>query len=232
MFLCAQGENFCDIDREDAVERPSWFFRRLLDCQTEDFIAFGDFGVRTDVAELLVNIRIVMRSYPDARNCGTAREYQESLTFLTMTIQKILSTTIPQLDTSADNAINTACCHAVVIHALAQWRGQQPDPSLTISHALHELLKALRVLLLLDSVNVLVLWLLSVAAGSTSFYSQVEYKWCVDQLADITAQMEIRSWDAMRASLRQILWDESQDEVRYQLVWEDVIVRRREDESE
>lgn len=232
MFLCAYGEHFCQVDRDDIVERPSWFFEILIESQTQNFVDFEEFGVRSDIAELMVNIQMISWKKPDAASCVTASHYQEMLTFLTMTIQKILNTPIPQLETSAEDALNAACCHALLVHTLAQWRGQQPDPSLTISHALHELLKALRVLLVLNSNNALVLWLLSVAASSTSFYCQVKYKWCVDQLADVTTQMEIRSWDAMRATLEQVIWNTVQDEVHHQLVWEDVIVRRQEEESE
>jgi hypothetical protein len=210
---------------------------------------FEAFGVASEFAELMLNIRMLAKTFRTANDCASAREYQEVLTFLTSTMQKVLSLPLPDPDLllgalghslgfgAYESLITSACRHALVVHVFAQSSDQQPSPLLLVSTAQHDLLRSLSSLFdqypstrgqiaSMRSTN-LMLWLLSV--GATAPYCPAQHKWFVSRLADTTADMDIHSWDEMKASLQQVIWHEYQDDKQHRAIWEEVVALREEE---
>lgn len=69
------------------------------------------------------------------------------------------------------------------------------------------------------------------AVGATGRFGQAERKWFVSQLANIAADLGIRSWSDMKASLKEVIWHEYQDEVQHRELWEEVDRQAESDED-
>jgi hypothetical protein len=202
-------------------------------------VNFQAHGVLPEYSELMLNIRMLAKTYQTANDCSTAREYQDILTFLCSTLQRLLTLPVPGPQSSSvmgvlgldrySNSVTAACRHALVIHVFAQWCGHQPDPALLVSTAQTNLLLTLRPLLdqRQHASSQLLLWLLSV--GGTCPYSPAQHRWFVSQLAETATDLEIHSWDDMRANLKQVIWHEHQDEVQHRDLWDEVVALREEE---
>jgi hypothetical protein len=255
--------DFPSCDAETIVQRPPWFYHSLqLDRSfqipsdsggtssratsgelvpnpspsTNHALDFQAHGVSPAYSELMLNLRILAKTYQTANDCSSAREYQDVLTFLCSTLQRLLTLPLPVHDSllgvngmgGYESAITTACRHALIIHVFAQWCGHQPDPSLLVSSAQHNLLLTLRPLTDQRHVSTkLLLWLLSV--GGTCPYGPAQHKWFVSQLADVATDLEIHSWEDMKASLKQVIWHEYQDDKQHKELWEEVLALRDEE---
>lgn len=267
MFVAAADVEFPSCDADTIVQRPPWFYHSLqadLDWSfpssdssgpppgtgppdipnpnSNQPIDFRAHGVSPEYSELMLNIRMLAKTYQTAEDCSSAREYQEALTFLCSTLQRLLSLPVPVLHDAVLNvignaglepfnsAITASCRHALIIHVFAQWCGQQPDPSLLVSTAQHDLLVTLRPLLITPHhrhVNKLMLWLLSV--GATCPYGPAQHKWFISHLADTAADLEIHSWDDMKAALKTVIWHEHQDDKMHRELWDEVVTMREEE---
>jgi hypothetical protein len=279
IFVAAKDVDFPACDAAIEVHRPQWFYQSLQlerslsssnitggsptgdpiasnpnpnshqQTATQPGLDFEAFGVASEFAELMLNIRMLAKTFRTANDCASAREYQEVLTFLTSTMQKVLSLPLPDPDLllgalghslgfgAYESIITSACRHALVIHVFAQSSDQQPSPLLLVLTAQHDLLRSLSSLFnqypstrghtaSVRSTN-LVLWLLSV--GATAPYCPAQHKWFVSRLADTAADLDIHSWDEMKASLQQVIWHEYQDDKQHRDIWEEVLALREEE---
>ncbi|EXJ59498.1 uncharacterized protein A1O5_12123 [Cladophialophora psammophila CBS 110553] len=238
IFVATADVEFSSCDAQTIVQRPPWFYQSLrvdqsllrpgagVELPNPSPIDFQAHGVLTEYSELMLNIRMLATTYQTAQDCSSAQEYQEVLTFLCATLQRLLTLPVPDpLLGSYEGTITAACRHALIIHVFAQWCGHQPDPSLLVSTAQHNLLTTLRPLTKNGGVNTkLVLWLLSV--GGTCPFGPAQHKWFINQLADTAADLGIRSWEAMKASLKQVIWHEYQDDKQHREVWDEVVAFR------
>ncbi|EXJ62056.1 hypothetical protein A1O7_02489 [Cladophialophora yegresii CBS 114405] len=263
MFVAAADVDFPTCDADTIVQRPPWFYHSLQLDRSFSFASgsggttsqsksselvpnpsananhaldFQAHGVTPEYSELMLNLRILAKTYQTANDCGSAREYQDVLTFLCSTLQRLLTLPLPAHDPllgvsgigSYESAITTACRHALIIHVFAQWCGHQPDPTLLVSTAQHNLLLTLRPLIDQRHVSTkLLLWLLSV--GGTCPYGPAQHKWFVSQLADVATDLEIHSWEDMKASLQQVIWHEYQDDKQHKELWDEVVALRDEE---
>ncbi|KIY02313.1 uncharacterized protein Z520_02451 [Fonsecaea multimorphosa CBS 102226] len=236
MFVATADVEFPSCDAQTVVQRPPWFYQSLrldgalvgtgVELPNPSPIDFQAHGVLPEYSELMLNIRMLAMTYQTAQDCNSAREYQEVLTFLCATLQRLLTLPVPDLLLgSYESTITAACRHALIIHVFAQWCGHQPDPSLLVSTAQHELLATLRPLTEQRGVGTkLLLWLLSV--GGTCPFGPAQHKWFVSQLADTAADLEIHSWDSMKASLKQVIWHEYQDDRQHKELWDEAVQLR------
>ena len=258
MFVAAADVEFPSCDAETIVQRPPWFYHSLqLDRSYPSSsggtsrtssgellpnpnstppIDFQAHGVSPEYSELMLNIRMLAKTYQTAKDCASAREYQDVLSFLCSTLQRLLTLAIPVHNPllgvsgigSYESAITAACRHALIIHVFAQWCGHQPDPSLLVSTAQHDLLLTLRPLTDERHVSTkLMLWLLSV--GGTCPYGPAQHKWFISQLATTATDLEIQSWEEMKANLKQVIWHEFQDDKQHKELWDEVIALREEE---
>ncbi|KIW81370.1 hypothetical protein Z517_04395 [Fonsecaea pedrosoi CBS 271.37] len=236
MFVATADVDFPSCDARAVVQRPLWFYQSLHathDLRSTDVdglnpspLDFHAHGVLAEYAELMLNIRMLATTYQTAQDCSSATEYQGVLTFLCATLQRLLTLPVPDLLMgSYERTITAACRHALIIHVFAQWCGHQPDPSLLVSTAQHDLLATLRPLTERGGVRSnLLLWLLSV--GGTCPCGPAQRKWFVSQLADTAADLGIHSWEGMKASLKQVIWHEHQDDRQHRDLWNQVVELR------
>ncbi|OQV00918.1 Fungal specific transcription factor domain-containing protein [Cladophialophora immunda] len=208
MFVATADVEFPSCDAQTVIQRPPWFYQSLrlhrsllgtgVELPNPMPIDFQAHGVLTEYSELMLNIRMLAMTYQTAQDCSSAREYQEVLTFLCATLQRLLTLPVPDLLLgSYESTITAACRHALIIHVFAQWCGHQPDPSLVVSTAQHNLLATLRPLTEQSGASTkLLLWLLSV--GGTCPFGPAQHKWFISQLADTAADLEIHSWEGMK----------------------------------
>ncbi|OAP56274.1 hypothetical protein AYL99_09453 [Fonsecaea erecta] len=233
MFVATADVEFPSCDTQAVVQRPPWFYESLRSDQSllgtgEELpdpspIDFQTHGVLKEYSELMLNIRMLAMTYQTAHDCSSATEYQEVLTFLCATLQRLLTLPVPDpLLCSYENTVTAACRHALIIHVFAQWCGHQPDPSLLVSTAQHDLLSTLRPLTQQRGVSTkLLLWLLSV--GGTCPFGPAQHKWYISQLADTATDLEVHSWKDMKASLKQVIWHEYQDDKLHKQLWDEVV---------
>ncbi|OAL39775.1 hypothetical protein AYO20_00687 [Fonsecaea nubica] len=236
MFIATADVDFPSCDAQAVVQRPLWFYQSLhathdlhdthVDGLNPSPLDFHAHGVLAEYAELMLNIRMLAMTYQTAQDCSSATEYQGVLTFLCATLQRLLTLPVPDLLTgSYERTITAACRHALIIHVFAQWCGHQPDPSLLVSTAQHDLLATLRPLTERGGTSSnLLLWLLSV--GGTCPCGPAQRKWFVSQLADTAADLGIHSWEGMKASLKQVIWHEHQDDRQHRDLWNEVVELR------
>ena len=211
------------------MERPAWFFDAFEKDASEPRVDFAASGVYFEHADIMWNIRILAKTYQTADDCANAKEYQEVMTFLTATLQRLLALPMPSPLNTYEARITAACRHALVIHIFALWCDHQPDPSLMVSVAQHNLLLVLKPLVAYRVSNQLLLWLLSV--GATGRFGQAERNWFVNQLANVADDLGIRSWPEMRSNLQQVIWHEHQDEEQHRELWEEVEQRQESEEE-
>ena len=228
-FITAADDNFPVQDLHRPLVRPGWFWNAVQGDVEDPCIDFRAHGVNADHAEVMVNIRMLAKTYQTADDCTSPREYQDVLTFLTSTLQRLLTLPLPQSPVTYEGRITTACRHALVVHVFGQWCGHDPDPHLMVSTAQHNLLTTLRPLMEHRLSNHLLLWLLAV--GGTADLGQAERKWFVGQLADVTMDMAVTTWQEMRSKLRQVIWHDHQDEEQHRKLWEEVDTRRKEEQE-
>jgi hypothetical protein len=114
---------------------------------------------------------------------------------------------------------------AILLHVFTPWRGLPPDGTLTINYILHRLIESLKVLSSSqnDEHNVFMLWVFAV--GGVSAAGMVERSWFVGHLASMTKDMDVGSWDEMKACLSRNIWHERLCERSHKLLWEEVLKR-------
>lgn len=234
MFVSAAEVEFPSSDLEIPISRPAWFYHSLQvdQSQADDDrpINFQAHGVAGTCAELMLNIRMLAKTCQTAQDCTSAQEYQDVLTFLCATLQRLLSLPVPEPLLGYDSLITAACRHALIIHVFGQWCGHQPDPSLVVATAQHNLLSALRPLVAPPYKGTeLLLWLLSV--GGTCRQGHAQRRWFVSRLADAAVQMGVRTWPEMKGCLKRVIWHEYQDEKLHRELWAELETLWEEEEA-
>jgi len=73
--------------------------------------------------------------------------------------------------------------------------------------------------------NILVLWIFAV--GGVASIGTPERKWFISHLREIAKEMEIESWEGMKACVSQGIWHEALCERPYHLLWEDIEAGRK-----
>ena len=134
-FIAAADDGFPIHDLQRPIVQPDWF-RNAVQHDTKDpCIDFRAHGVNLEHAEVMLNIRMLANTYRTAEDCNSPREYQDVLTFLTATLQRLLTLPLPQPPVTYEGRITTACRHALVVHVFVQWCGHDPDPHLMGKHS-------------------------------------------------------------------------------------------------
>jgi hypothetical protein len=221
MFVAAIEQPFPHIDLISGIENPPWYFEILPRFETLDFISFEDYGVNHNFAACLRNIRLLAATYQTAADCENTEKYLSILTFLCSTMQRILSLPPVEPPNSQEYFLAEACRWTAALHVFSQWAGHQPDPILMISKARHKAKEALTPLMIEGGGNPVLLWLL--AAGGVGALGSPERRWFVAHLAAMVSEMEIRSWEEMRALLKMVVWHNLQDEPTHRLLWEEAL---------
>jgi hypothetical protein len=227
-FISAADENFPVHDIRRPIVRPEWFWKALNEDNAEGRLDLEAHGLRADFCEIMLNLRMLAKTFPTGQSCSTASEYQAILTFLSATLQRMISLPIPQSVDLYEDRITIACRHAMIVHVFADWCGHDPDPHLLVNMAQHKLLLAVKTLVEHNVSNILLLWLLSV--GATVRQSRAEKKWFIGQLVNVTADLGISTWVQYRSNLQQVIWHGHSDERMHGLVWKEVEMRRSDEQ--
>lgn len=223
-MISAADSSFPIQDLQRPLKRPDWFWQAVQDDAAEPCIDLKAHGVDNEYADIMLNIRMMAKTYQTADDCRSTGEYQAVLTFLTSTLQRLLSLPLPQTPETYEGRITAACRYALIVHVFAQWCGHDPDPHLMVSLAQHELLTVLRPLMEHRVSNTLLVWLLSV--GGTAPIGLAERKWFIGHLADVTEDLGIKTWLDMRSRLKQVIWHNHQDEEMHKGLWDEVESRQ------
>lgn len=117
---------------------------------------------------------------------------------------------------------------AIILHVFTPWRGLPPDGTLTINHLLHQLIASLKALQACSEYknSILILWIFSV--GGVAAFGMPERAWFIAHLADMTAEMEIERWEAMKACLSRCIWHEKLVGRSHAMVWREIERRKTE----
>jgi len=131
------------------------------------------------------------------------------------------------IESQFSNLISECTRLAILLHVFTPWRGLPPDGTLAVSHLVHNLIDCLRDLLLNSMMkkNILVLWIFAV--GGVASIGTPERKWFISHLREIAKEMEIESWEGMKACVSQGIWHEALCERPYHLLWEDIEAGRK-----
>ena len=223
MFIASVDEPFPATDIAYEIPRPQWFMDELLSMDNTYHIDFQAHGVQAEYEPLMQNIRFLAKTHQTAADCRSAAEYQAVLTFLCSTLQRLLSLPLPytyDLSNLESQFVTEGCRQALIVHVFAQWCGHQPDPSLMVSVARHDLQKACRKLLITSVQNPLLLWFLAV--GGVSAFGTPERKWFVGQIAALVQDFNLQGYRQFRECLRRVIWHELQDDPTHRVLWEEV----------
>ncbi|KAI9658306.1 MAG: hypothetical protein M1821_002439 [Bathelium mastoideum] len=219
MFIAAD-EAFPTIDLEVKDEKPHWYSQRLPQVEQRDYLDLEACGVALEFAAVMKDVRLLAQCYQTADDTDSAEHYLSVLSFLCASMQRIVSLPSPQLEEPDCYHFTEACRSAMIVHVFSQWCGHQPDPSIIVSAAQHNLKTHLKQVLFPGVTNPLLLWLLS--AGAVAALGAPERAWFVGHLAAMVDELEIRSWEQMRGRLKRVIWHEHQDEGSHNLVWQEV----------
>lgn len=136
---------------------------------------------------------------------------------------------LQRLNTKAPPGISrpalTECCRfATEIFLFFGFENHFPDPTLVINTLLHRLKESLNnVLPCSEKENVIVIWLLAVGAAAAANLP-AERDWFVGYMIDTAADMELNSWDKMRASMKKVMWIDAMDDAPFREPWEDAML--------
>lgn len=219
MFIAAD-EVFPTIDLEINEEKPQWYLESLPFVEQRQYLDLETCGVAPDFAAVMKDVRLLAQCYQTADDTDSAEHYLSVLSFLCSSMQRMVSLPPPQVEEVDDYYITEACRSAMIVHVFSQWCGHQPNPSIMVSAAQHNLKTHLKYLLRPGVVNPLFLWLLS--AGAVAAVGAPERAWFVGHLAAMTDELGIENWEELRDRLKRVIWHEHQDEGPHKLVWEDV----------
>ncbi|KAL9066788.1 MAG: hypothetical protein Q9157_007027, partial [Trypethelium eluteriae] len=219
MFIAAD-EAFPTLDLESQQETPGWYLESLPLVEQREYLDLEDCGVASEFASVMKGIRLLAQCYQTADDTDSAEHYLSVLSFLCSSMQRIVSLPPPQSEDVDVYHVTEACRSAMVVHVFSQWCGHQPDPSIMVSAAQHNLKSHLKQLLGPGANNPLFLWLLS--AGAVAAVGAPERAWFVGHLAAIVDDLGIQSWVEIRDQLKRVIWHEHQDEDSHKRVWEDL----------
>ena len=117
--------------------------------------------------------------------------------------------------------------YAILLHVFTPWRGLPPDGTLTINHLLHQMISSLKALLSHPDYanNILLLWIF--ATGGVSALNMPERSWFVSHLADMTQEMEIGTWEEMKACVSRGIWHERLVGRAHRKLWDEIEIKKK-----
>lgn len=215
MFLLSADFGFPASDFNEPMERPAWLDEADKRDRARGRADLGGLGVDHTVRDCMRDVRLLAEKYGTEQETPAWEEHLEALTFLFATLQRILSVPL-----GGANGWTVACVNASLIHVLCQW-----CPSLLTSMSRHNLILAIRPETLSHAHNELLVWILSVAGCGRGVDERVRW-WAVNQLVDVTEDLKMGSWAAMRSALQQVIWHRQQDEDLHRGLWTEIAIRR------
>ena len=119
----------------------------------------------------------------------------------------------------------TECCRlAAALFLFFLFENHRPDSTRLINSLVHKLQTALSsILTSTRSGNTLMIWLLSVG-GVAALNLPAERDWFVSHLAELAAELELKSWDEMNSCLRVVVWIDVMDNYPFLKLWEEILV--------
>jgi hypothetical protein len=119
----------------------------------------------------------------------------------------------------------TECCRlAAALFLFFLFENHRPDSTRLINSLVHKLQTALSsILTSTRSGNTLMIWLLSVG-GVAALNLPAERDWFVSHLAELAAELELKSWDEMNSCLRVVVWIDVMDDYPFLKLWEEILV--------
>ncbi|KAE8449810.1 hypothetical protein EG329_007286 [Mollisiaceae sp. DMI_Dod_QoI] len=192
-------------------------------------------GIIPSIAMVVQSIQHVSQLVPTNAAYPTASTSLVMLTRMCTLLSHLLS--LPRLrvhpDTDATNLpysalVSESVRFATLLHVFTPWRGLPPDGTLTINHLLHQLMTALKDLLssITSKSSTLLLWIFAV--GGVSAAQLPERTWFVSHLAEMTEEMNIAGWEAMKSHVCRVIWHERLCENSHRILWGEVTAKRKE----
>lgn len=189
-------------------------------------------GVDPSIEVVVRSIQHVSQLVPTSTAYPTASTSLVILTRMCTLLSHLLSLPRPRVPSETDASysamISESVRFATLLHVFTPWRGLPPDGTLTINHLLHQLMTTLSTLLSHPTTqsNALLLWILT--KGGVSATDMSERAWFVSHLVEMTEEMDIGSWEAMKSHVRRVIWHERLCENSHRKLWEEVMAKRKE----
>jgi hypothetical protein len=204
---------FPDADDRVTVTRPAWLpsKRKRSDPETDLNMQVVD----SRVGSLLADIREISAITTKEIQAWSWTEHTDMLTWLFATLQKLLS--VPILEDGSDlSRVSTACVQAVTIHILGQW-----CPTMMVSLSRYTLIFAVKPVLRNSDYRNMLLWIVSVLGTGHDVDEMIKW-WSINQLTDITEDLEIDSWRDLSKIMGQMPWNAERDSDSHHQLWQHV----------
>lgn len=229
MFIAAVDEEFPVCDLLFGIHKPLWYYEAQERFEDPHYVQFEDFDVHEDFANCLRDIRLLAGTYQTADDCEDTEKYLSVLSLLCSTLQRILSLPSVGAHRSYIFWMAEASRSAAAVHVFSQWKGHQPDPTMMVSKAQHNLRTALASLMIPGAGNPVLLWLSS--AGAIGAHGNPERSWYVGHLAAMVQELNINTYEQYKDSLKRVIWHELQDEPTHRILWDEITTRIEEIEA-
>ncbi|KAI7493322.1 hypothetical protein KC367_g8643 [Hortaea werneckii] len=179
------------------------------------------YGVDAEVTLLLSTIQGYSIGYMAALDHGSSKEAVQLLSRACSIIDELLQQRTPRASDAGEPGLAQSCRIASCLHLFTPMSGYFPDPTLML-HALVRDLKAslTRLLHAKSSHSHLLLWLLSV--GGVTAHSMPERSWFVGHLSVIVTDLNIRTWEDMRAHIVALALHDQFCDINSFALWQEV----------
>ncbi|KAI7212082.1 hypothetical protein KC333_g7315 [Hortaea werneckii] len=181
-----------------------------------------DYGVDTEVTLLLSKVQGYSIGYMAALDHGSSQEAVQLLSRLCSIIDELLQQGTPQGSDIREPGLAQSCRIASCLHLFTPMSGYFPDPTLMLHALVRDLKASLTRLLHAKSSRLhLLLWLLSV--GGVTAHSMPERSWFVGHLSVIVTDLNIRTWEDMRAHLVALALHDQFCDTNSLALWQEVV---------
>jgi hypothetical protein len=183
-------------------------------------------GIRKTISDILFEIRYLSRFFPtqsDDMASPILKDLDIHSTVCSI-LQRLLQTE-PDTDLRSRAAGITECCRfAAAIFLFFAFKDHYPDPTRLINSLVHKLQNALgsNVPCTLNG-NKLLVWLFSVG-GVAALNLPAERDWFVNHLAELAAQLELKSWGEVKSCLKVVVWIDTMDDCLFHQLWKGVFL--------
>ena len=139
ILITVSDDPFSVCTSEGTVRRPPWLLKALQSDPSSQRLDVEACGVNSELADAMLNIRILAQRYPTPAACEDASVYQDTMSLLTATMNAVLAFPGPTDPTTHQARITAACRYALTAHVFALWCDDNSDnkahlPSLTPLH--------------------------------------------------------------------------------------------------
>jgi hypothetical protein len=185
---------------------------------------FKMFGVEDWLVDILFEVNQLSIQFSITSYSTSPHEGLLVLGQLSSVLQGLLQLS-PVIGTNLSvSGISESCRYAGALHILFPLMGNYPDPTFMVNALVHKLKECLIYFIPHSGIaNTVLLWCLAV--GGVSALGMPERNWFTGHLAVVAADLDIPSWDEVKACLMGVMSHAIFCEDSFHTLWDEVVAK-------